>query len=60
MRVLQRYRDHGLRAVPQKKAPGPAPKVTAAWREELLRVIDDDPHDHAVNSANWTTHLLAD
>jgi len=60
MRVLQRYRDDGLGAVPRKKAPGPAPKITPAWEDELVRVIDDDPHDHGVKSANWTTELLAD
>jgi transposase len=59
MRVLQRYRDHGLAAVPRTKAPGPTPKITPGWEAELLRVIDDDPHDHGVNSANWTTELLA-
>lgn len=60
MEVLQRYRDHGLGAVPRKKAPGPTPKVTHEWEAELVRVVEDDPHDHEVNSANWTTHLLAD
>jgi transposase len=60
LRVLQRYQAGGLAAVPRKKGPGPKPKVTPAWEEELLRVIDDDPHDYGVNSANWTTPLLAD
>jgi transposase len=60
LRVLHRYQSGGLAAVPRKKGPGPKPKVTAAWEEELLRVIDDDPHDYGVNSANWTTQLLAD
>jgi transposase len=60
LRVLQRYRDHGVAAVPPKKGPGPTPKVTTAWQEELLRVVEDDPHLYGVNSANWTTQLLAD
>jgi transposase len=58
LRVLHRYQERGLAAVPRKKGPGP--KITVAWEEELLRVIEDDPHDYAVNSANWTTQLLAD
>src|SRR5271167_1552929 len=54
LRVLQRFGAGGVAAVARKKAPGPAPKVTHGWEQELLRVIDDDPHDHGVNSANWT------
>jgi transposase len=52
--------EGALAAVPRKQGPGPKPRVTAAWEEELLRVIEDDPHDYGVNSANWTTQLLAD
>jgi transposase len=60
MRVLQRFRDHGPAAVPRKKGAGPKPKITPAWEAELLRVIEDDPRRHGVDSANWTTQLLAD
>jgi transposase len=60
LRVLQRYLSGGLAAVPRKKGPGPTPKVTPAWAEELLRVIEDDPHDYGIDSTNWTTQLLAD
>jgi transposase len=60
LRVFHRYQAGGLEAVPRTKGPGPTPKVTGAWEEELLRVIDADPHDHGINAANWTTHLLAD
>jgi transposase len=60
LRVLQRYQVGGLAAVPRKNGPGPKPKVTPAWEEELLRVIEDDPREHGGNSANWTTQLLAD
>jgi transposase len=60
LRVLQRYQVEGFAAVPRKKGPGPKPKVTVAWEQELLTVIDDDPHQYGVNSANWTTELLAD
>jgi transposase len=59
LRVLQRYQAGGLAAVPRKKGAGPTPKITAAWEGELLRVIEDDPHDYGVNSANWATQLLA-
>lgn len=49
-----------MAAVPRKKGLGPKPKMTPAWEKELLRVIDDDPREYGVNSANWTTQLLAD
>jgi transposase len=60
LQVLQRYEVGGLAAVPRRKGAGPKPKVTAAWEGELLRVIEDNPHDYGTNSANWTTQLLAD
>ena len=59
-RVLRRYRDGGLAAVPHRPRPGRAPTISPAWQEELLRVIELDPHDVGVPSANWTTGLLAD
>jgi len=58
-RVLHRFRDGGLDAVPRRTAPGPACTVTPAWEAELLRVIEVDPHEVGVASANWTTGLLA-
>lgn len=58
-RVLRRYRDGGLDAVPRRKQPGRPPTVTPAWKTELLRVIELDPHQVGVQSATWTTQLLA-
>jgi transposase len=58
-RLLNRFRSGGLDAVPRRNAPGGPPTLTPAWTSELLRVIDLDPHTVGVNSANWTTGLLA-
>jgi transposase len=58
-RVLTRFRHGGIPAIPPRKAPGMTPKVTPAWKAELLRVIDLDPHTVGIRSANWTTGLLA-
>ncbi len=58
-RVLRRYLRVGLDAVPRRKGPGRARTVTPAWEAELLRVIELDPHEVGVPSANWTTGLLA-
>jgi transposase len=60
LRVLHRFVTGGIAAVPRRTGPGGAPTITPAWEAELLRVIEDDPHDHGVRRANWTTQLLAD
>ena len=58
-RVLKRFLAGGLDTVPRRAPPGRERMVTAAWEAELLRVIELDPHEVGVNSANWTTELLA-
>ncbi len=60
LRVINRFLADGLDGVPHRLPPGRAPKVTPEWLAELQRVIELDPHTVAVNSANWTTQLLAD
>src|SRR5258708_20719803 len=59
LRVLHRFLADGLAAVPRRTAPGGPPTITPAWEAQLLRLIEDDPHDHGEPSANWTTPLLA-
>jgi transposase len=59
-RVLHRFGEHGLDAVPRRTAPGRKRQVTPAWEAELLRVIELDPRSVGVKSATWTTTLLAE
>jgi transposase len=59
LRVLKRFCQGGLDAVPRRYAPGGPRTVTPQWEAELLRVIERDPHEVGVASANWTTGLLA-
>lgn len=59
-RVLHRFIEGGLDAVPHKRPPGLDPEVSEAWLSELLRVIELDPREVGVDSANWTTRLLAE
>jgi transposase len=59
-RVLHRYQDGGAEDVPQRTRPGRPSTVPAAWKAELRRVIELDPHTAGVDSATWTTRLLAD
>lgn len=58
-RTLHRFLDGGLAALTPRTSPGKPRTVTPAWEAELLRVIDCDPHEVGVASANWTTDLLA-
>jgi transposase len=60
VRVLKCFLSGGLAAVPRRTAPGRAQTVTAAWEAELLRVIELDPHEVGVETANWTTERLAE
>jgi transposase len=60
LRVLHRYERGGRAAVPRRAPPGAAPTVSAAWRAELVRVVELDPRSVGVDSAVWTTRLLAD
>jgi transposase len=58
-RVLHRYADGDLAAVPYRPIPGAAPAVTPAWAAELRRVLELDPHEVGVAGPLWTTGLLA-
>jgi transposase len=58
-RVLKRFLQGGIAALPPRPAPGRVPTVTPAWKAELLRGIDLDPHTVGVPSAHGTTSLLA-
>jgi transposase len=59
-RVLKRFLQGGLEAIPRRTAPGRRRTITTAWEAELLRVIELDPHEVGVASANWTTQVLAE
>jgi transposase len=58
-RVLRRYRAGGAAAVAPRPRPGRPVAAPPAWAAELRRVVELDPHAVGVNSANWTTGLLA-
>jgi transposase len=60
LRVINRFSEGGLDAVPYHWGPGPALTVSEEWLKELQRIIELDPRSVGVASANWTTKLLAD
>jgi len=59
-RALQRYRAGGPGAVPPRPRPGYRDRIPAPWEAERRRVIALDPRAVGVDSATWTTGLLAD
>src|SRR5947209_8789733 len=60
LRVLKCFLAGGLDAIARQTSPGRPRTVTPTWESELVRVMERDPHDMGVLSANWTTELLAD
>ena len=59
-KVLRRFQAEGVAGLRPRKAPGRAVQVPPTWLAELQRVIEVDPHTVGVDSAVWTTRLLAD
>jgi transposase len=59
-KILHRFGRAGLAGLRPRKRTGRPLAVTPAWLAELQRVIDLDPHAVGVDSAVWTTRLLAD
>src|SRR5918911_5705433 len=58
--ILHRFECEGVNGLVPRKHTGRPLGVTPAWLAELQRVIDLDPHTVGVDSAVWTTRLLAD
>jgi len=59
-RVLHRFDAEGLDGIPRRTSPGRPRTINEEWEVQLVRVIELDPHEVGVPSANWTTRLLAD
>jgi len=59
-KILHRFEREGLHGLTPGKHTGRPLRVTPAWQAELRRVIDLDPYAVGVDSAVWTTRLLAD
>jgi transposase len=59
-KILRRFRSEGVAGLALGKHTGRPLGVTPAWLAELERVIELDPHTVGVDSAVWTTRLLAE
>jgi len=58
-KILHRFASEGLAGLLPRPRTGRPLQVTPAWLAELQRVIEVDPHTVGVDSAVWTTRLLA-
>ena len=58
-RVRHRFLQAGTAGVLPRTSPGKPLSVTEAGQTERLRVIDLDPHSVGVETATWTTGVLA-
>src|SRR5919204_858563 len=59
-KILHRFRREGLAGLTPRQRTGRPLGVTPAWQAEVQGVIDLDPRRVGVDSAVWTTRLLAD
>jgi transposase len=57
--ILRRFQSEGGAGLLPRPRTGRPLEVTPAWLAELQRVIEVDPHTVGVDSAVWTTRLLA-
>jgi transposase len=58
--IVHRFQHEGVDGLAPRKHTGRPLGVTSAWLAELQRLIVLDPHLVGVDSAVWTTRLLAD
>ncbi len=59
-RWLRRYQAEGLRGLSDAPRPGAPPKITPAYREQLLRVVRQRPRSLERPFSLWTAARLAD
>jgi transposase len=59
-KIVHRVQREGIGGLVPRKHTGRPLGVTPAWLAELQRVIELDPRSVRVDSAVWTTRLLAD
>ena len=57
--ILRRFQSEGVSGLLPRPRTGRPLEVTSDWLAEVQRVIELDPHTVGVDSAVWTTRLLA-
>lgn len=56
---LKRARQEGPEGLRRRKAPGPRPRLTAAQRQELPRLLERGPEAYGFRGAVWTEGRIA-
>jgi transposase len=59
-RFIQRYEAEGLQGLMTKPRSGRPPKVTAAYKAQLLELVEQQPRTLVLPYSNWTTANLAE
>ena len=59
-RFIQRYEAEGIQGLMTKPRSGRPPKVTAAYKTQLLELVEQQPRALDVPYSNWTTANLAE
>ena len=57
-RVAERFIEHGLVGLADRREDNGENKVTDAYGMELLRLIEGSPQDHGYRRPTWTQELL--
>ena len=59
-RFIQRYEAEGIQGLMTKPRSGRPPKVTAAYKAQLLELVEQQPRVLDLPYSNWTTANLAE
>lgn len=59
-RIIPRYEAEGLEGLMTKPRSGRPPKVTAAYKAQLLQAVEQPPRTLGLPFSNWTTANLAE
>jgi len=59
-RWMKRYMAEGITGLSDKPRPGAIPKLTASYRQELLRVVRQRPRSLGLEFSMWTLQRLVD
>jgi transposase len=59
-RWLKRWVAEGIEGLRDRPMPGPPPKITEAYREQLLATVRRRPHSLGQSYSMWTLQRLSD
>ncbi|MDH7487772.1 MAG: helix-turn-helix domain-containing protein, partial [Anaerolineae bacterium] len=57
-RRIRAYQSHGMAALHPKPKTGRPPKVSEAYKQQLLEAVKSDPRKSGKNFSNWSARTL--